>query len=370
MLKRNKGKLIASSIVILLPMLFGFFGGTLLPETFAVHWGLDGQADGFGSASIFFILPPILLAIHWLCMIFTAVVDKDVEQNKKMLGIMFWIIPTISLVSCGMVVSSALGYTANAFSLVCLLLGVMFIVIGNYMPKTVRSLTTGIKIKWTYSSDENWNATHRFTGKVYVAIGFASLLCMPLPMKALPILFFAIILIGVLLPVIYSYRFYKKELAAGKVTEESLKNEYGKLVKNNKVAIVVSTVLIAAIAIIVPILMLTGKIETELGDNALTVKASFAKDLTVKYEDIDAIEYREEGVDGQRVMGYGSARLLLGTFQNEEFGTYTRYTYTGKKPCVVMNVDGKTVVLSTGDASSTKEIYERISAEIEARGES
>ena len=97
MLKRNKGKLIASSIVILLPMLFGFFGGTLLPETFAVHWGFDGQADGFGSSSIFFILPPILLAIHWLCMIFTAVVDKNVDQNQKILGIMFWIIPTISL---------------------------------------------------------------------------------------------------------------------------------------------------------------------------------------------------------------------------------------------------------------------------------
>ena len=148
MLKRNKGKLILSSIVILLPMLLGFFGGALLPEKFAVHWGLDGRADSFGNASVFFILPAILLAIHWICMIVTAVVDKNEEQNKKIMGIMFWIIPAISLVSSGMIVSGALGYTANAFTLIMLLLGVMFLVIGNYLPKTTRSRTTGIKIKW------------------------------------------------------------------------------------------------------------------------------------------------------------------------------------------------------------------------------
>lgn len=364
MLKRNKGKLIASSIVILLPMLLGVFGDAFLPERFAVHWGLEGKADGFGGTEVFFILPPILLAIHWLCMIFSAVMDKNVDQNQKLMNVMFWLIPVLSLATNAMIITGALGYTKSAFAIVCLLLSAMFIVIGNYMPKTRRSLTTGIKIRWAYSSDENWRATHRFAGKVYVAMGFACLLCMPLPMKALPFVFFAIILVGVLFPVIYSYRFYKKELAEGKVTEESLKNEYDKLVKNKKGAIVVTVILTVAVVVAVSILMFTGNIEATAGESALTVEASFAKDLTVKYEDIDAVEYREKGVDGQRVMGYGSARLLLGRFQNEEFGAYTRYTYTGKKPCVVMKVGERYVVVGTNDAATTKEIYDRISAEI------
>ena len=58
MIKRYKWKLIASSIVILLPMLLGFFGGALLPEEFAVHWGLDGVADGYGDATVFFTEDP------------------------------------------------------------------------------------------------------------------------------------------------------------------------------------------------------------------------------------------------------------------------------------------------------------------------
>jgi uncharacterized membrane protein len=257
-----------------------------------------------------------------------------------------------------------LGYTKSAFAIVCLLLSAMFIVIGNYMPKTRRSLTTGIKIRWAYSSDENWRATHRFAGKVYVAVGFACLLCMPLPMKALPFAFIGVILAAVLLPVIYSYRFYQKELAEGKVTEASLKNEYDKLVKNNKAAIIVTVIMISVVAIVVPILMFTGNIEATAGESALTVEASFIKDLTLNYEDIDTIEYRENGIDGERVMGYGSARLLLGTFRNTELGTYTRYTYTGKKPCVVMKVGERYVVVGTGDAATTKELYDRISAAI------
>lgn len=364
MLKRNKGKLIASSIIILLPMLLGVFGDAFLPEHFAVHWGFGGKADGFGGTEVFFILPPILLAIHWLCMIVTAVIDKNVDQDQKLMNVMFWLIPVLSLATNAMIITGALGYTKSAFAIVCLLLSAMFIVIGNYMPKTRRSLTTGIKIRWAYSSDENWRATHRFAGKVYVAVGFACLLCMPLPMKALPFVFIGVILAAVLLPVIYSYRFYQKELAEGKVTEASLKNEYDKLVKNNKASIIVTVIMISVVAIVVPILMFTGNIEATAGESALTVEASFIKDLTLNYEDIDAIEYRENGIDGERVMGYGSARLLLGTFRNTELGTYTRYTYTGKKPCVVMKVGERYVVVGTGDAATTKELYDRISAAI------
>ena len=96
MIKKNKLKLIISSIIILLPMLFGVFSGMLLPEDIAIHWGADGNPDGFmNSTLIFIILPLIMLAVHWICMISTAIVDKKNEQNRKAMGIVFWIIPLI-----------------------------------------------------------------------------------------------------------------------------------------------------------------------------------------------------------------------------------------------------------------------------------
>ena len=365
MIKKNKWKLIISSIVILLPLILGFFGGKILPEEIAVHWGFNGEADGFMSPSaIFTILPLIMLAVHWICMILTMILDKNSEQNKKIMDITYWIIPVISLVSCGIMFSTALGYTSNILAIVLVLIGVAFIIIGNYLPKTTRNLTVGIKIKWALSNDENWNATHRFSGKLYVAIGFLTLSALPLPSAYFPIVMGVIILLCVILPCVYSYRFYKKQLAEGKVTKEDYQNTYKETFKSQKsigvIALIVSVILVIGVCIG----MFMGKIETALNDTSLTVKASMWEDLTLDYEDIDSVEYRENGVDGERIMGVGTARLLIGSFRNDEFGLYTRYTYTGDKPCVVIRANGRTVVLGSDDEQTVKEIYDRISSEI------
>lgn len=365
LIKRNKWHLIASSIVILLPILLACFGGSILPEELTVHWGIDGTADGFASPTVaFIVLPLILLAVHWLCVLITVLVDKDREQDPKITRVVLWIIPAVSLMSAGTILAVSRSYTANILAMIMLLLGVMFIVIGNYMPKMKRSRTAGIKIKWTLANDENWHATHRFAGKVYVILGFLCLFCMPLPSKAFPFLCIGIILVGVLLPLIYSYRFYKKQLADGTATKESYNEGYRKIWGNSKAAVIVTAILLPLVLIGVAVLMFTGNLEATLGEEALTVEATFSSDLVIRYEDVETIEYREHAVDGERVYGFGSARLLIGSFKNEELGTYTRYTYTGDAPCVVMTVKGKTVVISTGDDATTKAIYDKISAKI------
>ena len=365
MIKQNKWKLVISSIIILLPMLLGAFAGELLPEEIAVHWGLDGEADGFmGATLIFLIFPLILLAIHWLCMILTVVLDKHAAQNKKVMEITFWLIPCLSLFVSASMISVALGHTSNAFVWIALLLAATFIVIGNYLPKTTRNVTMGIKIKWTLSSDENWHATHRFTGKVYVITGILCLAAAFLPRGAIPFVFVAIILMTALLPTIYSYRFYKKQLATGAISKERCEAAYGELVKNKKAAIVVTIVMAVVLVIVFPILMFGGNIETTLGETSLKVHATFWEDLWLQYEDIDAVEYREQGVDGERIAGYGSGKLLLGTFQNDEFGMYTRYTYGGDAPCIVLTVGARKIVLGAEDAQQLNAIYERICAEI------
>ncbi|MBQ9997164.1 MAG: hypothetical protein IJP32_12375, partial [Clostridia bacterium] len=87
-------------------------------------------------------------------------------------------------------------------------------------------------------------------------------------------------------------------------------------------------------------------------------------DLTVDYAAIDSIEYREDGVDGSRVGGYGSPRLALGNFRNDEFGNYTRYTYTQTTPCVVLTSGENILVLNGRDDAAALEIYEKLSERI------
>ena len=85
---------------------------------------------------------------------------------------------------------------------------------------------------------------------------------------------------------------------------------------------------------------------------------SYYDDLAVKYGVIDGIGYREGSVSGARVFGFGSFRLLMGTFENEEFGSYTRYTCYRPPACVVLTVNEKTLVLSGNSPESTRNLYD------------
>lgn len=351
MLKSNKWKLLISSIIILLPTLFGLF----------VKDKVMGVAGGY---YFLLALPVILLAIHWLCLLITAHDNRYVEQSKKVIGMVFWIIPAISLYANGIIYATMLGLKLNFFALVMALLGIAFILIGNYLPKTTRNRTIGIKIKWTLANDENWNATHRFGGKVSVCVGLACLLSVFLPSVTFPFVAIAIIAVDVILPTVYSYRFYKKQLREGTATAEDYKNADVYSGKHGKLVAVISIVLVALILIFCVVICFTGSVNVEYGEASFTVKATYWSDLTLNYADIDAIEYRESGVSGERINGFGSPRLLLGWFTNDEFGNHTRYTYTECKPCVVLTVDGETVVIGGEDVESTRAIYDTLSAKI------
>lgn len=369
MIRKNRLVLIISSIVILLPMLVGFFCRDLLAEQIAVHWGIGGQADGFASPTVaFIVIPLIMLAIHWICMIITSVIGKREEQSEKVLGLMFWIIPTITLTSCGMVLATALGYTANIGALIYLLIGVMFIVIGNYLPKTKRSVTTGIKIKWTMANDENWAATHRFSGKLWVAMGFVCIIAMPLPTRWFPVVALSIIVVSVVLPVVYSYRFYKKQLAEGKATKEEYEAEYKSFFGGKKSVRIISGVIIALVAIFVIVTMFAGKIWVKTEEDALTIDSSFGRYVSISYEDISAAELRDDCGAARKVNGFNSAKLWLGAFESDELGLHTRYTYVKADTYLVLTVSERYVVIAMETEEETRAIYERVSAEIAERG--
>ena len=182
MIRNNKGKLLASSIVILLPLAFGMFIWNQLPEQMVTHWGMNGTADGWSSKGFaVFGMPMILLALHWICILATAADPKNKGQNQKVFGLVLWITPIISLFTNGMVYAVALGKEVQPHVAVLLFMGVTFIAVGNYLPKCKQNHTIGIKIKWTLEQEENWNATHRFGGKVWVIGGLLLFVCVVLP---------------------------------------------------------------------------------------------------------------------------------------------------------------------------------------------
>ena len=357
MIKENKRKLLISSVVTLLPILFGVIFWNELPEQMTTHWGANGEADGWsGRGFAVFVLPLILLAAHWLCIFGTMLDSRNKNQNRKVFGIVIWIIPVLSLLVNGMTYSVALGKEFNPLVLANVLLGTTFILIGNYLPKCKQNYTIGIKIKWTLENEENWNATHRFGGKVWVAGGVLFLACSFLPetVWVWVMLLSVLVLVGV--PVAYSYGYHRKQVREGTAVITPIpKTKLGKF----------HWIIPVAILVFVAVLMFTGEIAVNYGEDSFTIEASYWQDLTVEYDVIDSIEYRDTDNAGTRVGGFASARLLAGNFRNGEFGNYTRYSYTRPDACVVLDVEGKTLVIGGPDAESTKAIYEEIKANIE-----
>ena len=362
MMKQHKGKLLISSILILLPSLLGLILWKKLPEQIAIHWGLDGNADAWGKPVLFLLLLPLfLLALHWLALWLTAWDHRKKPQSTKVYGMVFWIMPLISLYVLAVLYATAFGYTFNIMMVTGFLFGVLFLIIGNYLPKCRPNRTIGIRIIWTLISEENWIATHRFAGKVTVICGLLCCVISFLPTMWFFLAFLLVILSMALIPGIYSYGYYRKQRREGRL-ESTDYPEKARDQKSARFSLVVSLLILAGAAI----LCFTGNVTTTVGKTSFTVDATYCEATTVNYADIEAIEYRAEGIPGTRVSGFGTPRLLLGWFQNEELGNHIRYTYGGNTPCILLTVKGKALVIGGADEAETKALYEALVTKWEA----
>lgn len=353
MLKKNKIKVIISSIIILLPALFGIIMWNDLPDIITTHWGADGNADGLsGKVFAVFGTPIILLIFHFVCLLFTSLDKKQKDQNQKALGMVFWILPIISLFANGIMYRAAFGKESDLAFFMPAMLGVMFIFIGNYLPKVKQNRTLGIKISWALNNEENWNKTHRFGGKVWVVGGLILLLSIFLPLKVMVWVVVCVIAALAIIPIVYSYFIYKQHQKEGIVYAEAPKSGA------EKIALRITAVIVPIILLGVALLMFTGNIEVKCEDTALTINATYWTDLEIDYSEIETIEYRKNLDVGVRTSGFGSPKLSMGIFQNDEFGSYTLYSYTGAKEHIILTSGEKTLVIGMSDPKETQAIYD------------
>ena len=359
MLKKNRIKVILSSIVILLPVLFGLIMWDRLPDTMTTHWGADGIADGFGTKPfVVFGLPVMLLILHLICLFFTAKDNSHRNQSEKALGIIFWIVPLISLFADGLVYAAAFGKILNFSMLMPVPLGIMFLFIGNCLPKIKQNRTLGIRVSWTLNNEENWNRTHRLGGKVWVICGLMILFSIFLPKAAMAAVITCAIIAALVIPVMYSCCIYKKH------QKEGIAYVIAPGSKAEKAAAGITAVIVAFILIIIAILMFTGDIEVQCGDSSFKIKAAYWPDMEIDYSGIDSLVYRDDFDKGVRTNGFGSPKLSMGTFHNDEFDYYTLYAYTGAEEYIVLGVGEKTLVIGMKDADETREIYQSILAKM------
>lgn len=208
MIKKNLKMMIITSIVILAPIVVGLLLWDQLPEQMATHFNSNGVPDGWSSKKFtVFGLPLILLAVHWFCVAVTGADPKNKNISDKMMTLILWICPVVSLVGDGFTYMYALDNSVNTTKFAMLFMGCLFLVIGNYMPKMKQSYTLGIKLPWTLNSEENWYRTHRFAGYTFMIGGIMMMASSFMELNWF--VFFALfVMVG--LPTVYSYWLYRK----------------------------------------------------------------------------------------------------------------------------------------------------------------
>ena len=327
MIKKYKGTLICSVLVMLAGILVGF--------TMAQSIWIN----------VFFVVTDCIL----VTIIFYD--NRNRQQSSKVIGMVIWMIPVTALIYNGM--ARLINMDADSENLFMAVIyfgtGLLFMIIGNYLPKVKQNNTIGIRVVWTLQDEENWSATHRFSGKLWVASGVLCMLCGLFGESiAALILYIVSIMAAAIVSILYSYLFYKKKMAAG----EKLKIQYNK-----------KTIVSVFVVIFTIWTLFWGGIDISFHDNDFTVEAQGWSDYTVDYGQIDSISYKEnlfQNGNDRRTNGMGNLKYGMGNFRNDIYGDYIRYTHTSCHSYVVMDIGGKILVVNGADESETKKIYDTL----------
>lgn len=357
-MKKYKGLIIVSSIVILLPMLLGVILWNSLPETMVTHWGAEGTADGaMGKAFAVFLIPMLCLVLHLICVFFTLRDPGNKGQNSKVVSVCFWITPIITLLVNGYIYAFALDSQFNKVMLGTMsFLGVVFILVGNYLPKCKPNHTIGIKVLWALKSEDNWLQTHRYAGKAWMFAGVLFLLSLAIPGSVGMIIKAAAMLL-LLSPVLYSYLYYRKQLKEGKITKADMKQT-----KEDKVTRITHTIVGITLLLTVIMLLVYGNFDVVMGEESMQIEASGWSDAEVFFAEIDRVEYVEIATDFTKTRdnGFGTLRITMGDCSNKELGKFTAYIYDACDTYVAIYVGDKMMVVNRETEEETKALYEEL----------
>ena len=213
---KNKKVVVITSLLCLVPIVFGIIMWKNLPDRMPTHFGLDNEPNGYMSKAVaVFILPLILVALELFCLFASSLDPKKSNISAKSLLPVLWMMPGLSWVLSAVMYASALGHKPNVGAIVIAFLGIVFMLLGNFLPKSAKNYTFGAKTPWALNDESNWNYTSRIASKSFVLSGLAMIIIGIISLILSKSIFLyclaaAAIAATLLIPLIASYKFYQK----------------------------------------------------------------------------------------------------------------------------------------------------------------
>ncbi len=209
-----------------------------MPDSVPMHYDLAGNIDRWGAKyeNLLFPMIILLLSLHWN--LFIAHYEKKAARasaekeraealsNAKVLKIVGVSMAAMFTVMQGFILYSAyVEANVNAAQayvdigkVSCILIGVMLIILGNYMPKTKKNHIAGIRVSWSMYNDTTWMKSNRFGGVAMMIAGLSIIITAVFVRSAIAaVLLLTYILVATAISLIYSHKVYKAELSKSDV---------------------------------------------------------------------------------------------------------------------------------------------------------
>lgn len=202
------------TVLLLGSFIAGVYFYTKFPNSVASHWGISGEVNGYSSKLVGAFGIPIMNLGMYVLFHLLPNLDPKKDRYEEFKDAYTLIRNAILLVLVVLFIAMGLynlGYPVQIAKITPLIIGILMIVLGNYMGKIKQNYFMGIRTPWTLHSTTVWNKTHRVGGYLFVLMGSISIVTAFIsPSLAFPI-FMGSIIIGTAGIYIYSYLVYKKE---------------------------------------------------------------------------------------------------------------------------------------------------------------
>ncbi|MCM3150810.1 SdpI family protein [Priestia megaterium] len=186
-----------------------------LPATMPIHWGANGEADGFATKINAMILTVGIMVLIYFIIAFVPRIDPRKENYKyfsKTYNIVLNAVLLLFFFVNMSTILQGLGYNVPMSYIAPIMAGLVFIIIGNYLQRVRSNYFMGIRTPWTLSNEIVWKKTHRLSGKLFFIGGLLILISAFLPDGYKSVIMWGSIVLCVAVPYLYSYLAYKKEM--------------------------------------------------------------------------------------------------------------------------------------------------------------
>lgn len=180
-----------------------------LPDQLPMQYGITGEVNRYWSKDTAIISMSFIGLVIPLLLQVIRTIDPKKQNYEKFENAFAMTRLAVALVLdfvFAMILIEGSNKNFNAGSIVLGAIGLLFVIIGNYMPQVKDNYFVGIRTPWTLHNPEVWRKTHRFSGVLWVIAGLLMILSAFLLDGTWHIaVIISALVLSIIVPVVYSW---------------------------------------------------------------------------------------------------------------------------------------------------------------------